>query len=453
MHLALYDLTAKTQRKLHDYDGDIMPHLVANWSMFQLRKHHNILAEDERRTKTKECLIMEKERFECGSESRQDANLWGLRRLTPPPRPVYKVPDLGIISERTVLNEFSVAATVTHERTETFVDGQIVKIYSPFVEGSTKNSGGNESKVVKCESETKVHGVIIENKVVNDEKGQKVRNQKTKRVSNNSVSSHVISTKSGLNKLLNAKVNFKALKLPKEILNVTCKSLKQDKKLPKKKCGPKTSPQPKPSPPPPPPPPKPLPFEIARILHKKGYPKVAMKFASIIPPKREHATEKVSVEIETSPESKSKKKKSNKKESESERGNILNDSNSSLLSLIPEKPNFLGENNPFQLGSVEEQRAARNFLCNRKLKEEDLTRWRSKLKKRKYRLNFEQARKMWRKENTGNLVKPPRKASSKLVESKKQMQYAGKFTAPSGEKKIILLRTESPQFACGEVEM
>merc|ERR1712079_928781 len=129
---------------------------------------------------------------------------------------------------------------------------------------------------------------------VNDEKGQKVRNQKTKRVSNNSVSSHVISTKSGLNKLLNAKVNFKALKLPKEILNVTCKSLKQDKKLPKKMCGPKTSPQPKPSPPPPPPPPKPLPFEIARILHKKGYPKVAMKFASIIPSKREHTTEKVS---------------------------------------------------------------------------------------------------------------------------------------------------------------
>ena len=42
------------------------------------------------------------------------------------------------------------------------------------------------------------------------------------------------------NKFLNAKVNFKASKLPKEILNVTYKSLK-----------------------------KPLPFDIARILHKK----------------------------------------------------------------------------------------------------------------------------------------------------------------------------------------
>ena len=85
VHLAIYDLTLKTSRKFHDYDADIMPHILSNWKMFQLYKHHNALTEDQRKGKTKECLILEKETFESGAESRQEVdgngNFWEYCRI------------------------------------------------------------------------------------------------------------------------------------------------------------------------------------------------------------------------------------------------------------------------------------------------------------------------------------------------------------------------------------
>lgn len=429
VHLALFDLSQKTMRSLHDYDRDIMPHLLDNWDRLQLYRHHNSLSEDQKRMKTKEVLITEKERFESGSESRQDINLWALRRPVPPPRPVFSVPDIGIVSERTVLNEFSIISTVSHERTDTFIEGSLVKIYKDFYIEKKKSSQAKTELSSKSE--------------------QKVENVKTKKVSNkSSSSSHQISSQE--TKLLRktAKVEFKPLKLPKEILSVTKKSKSNNKKLPAKRNVKEDTKAKAPAPDPP----KPLPYEIARILHKKGYPKVAMKFASIIPPKREAIQlENVEESDNNLKEGKSKKKKAKKEvspvDSEPSTHNGISDALSSNLdSLIPKKPNFVGDNNPFHLGSTEETRAARNFLCNRKLKEEDLTKCRSKIKKRKYRLNFEQARKMWKKESSA-MVKTSKTARKQLsvIECKREMQYAGKFTALSGETKMIVLSSESQQ--------
>ena len=266
-----------------------------------------------------------------------------------------------------------------------------------------------------------------------NDKSRKVKDTKI-----NSNASHTISDSKQLSKLLKAKVDFKPLKLPKEILNERCRIVTEDKKLPCKKRGgksknnklKKSSPVKV----------KPLPFEIARDLHKKGYPKVAMKFAAIVPPKIEVVKKVLKEEMCT--EQKSKKKKS-KKEKEPVKEDVpdpqLNITNV-LESLIPEKPNFLGENNPFQLGSVEEQRKARQMICNRKLKEEDLTRWRSKIKKRTYKLDIEEARKVWRKEcaSEDKNAKTFRKRQPYSAVQRKSLLCAGTFTSPSGKTKLIL---------------
>ena len=428
VHLALFDLTQKTLRRHHDYDRDIMPHILGNWDRFQLYKHHNVLSEEEKRMRTKEVLITEKGSFESGSETRQGLGVWALRRPAPPPRPLYKVPDIGIVSERTVLSEFSISSTVSHERTETFIEGALVKIYKDYDE-------------ITSQVRTEKNSII-------EKKDKKVNNVKTKKVSNkNSSSSHEISSQ-GVKLLKTAKVEFKQLKLPKEILSITKtkKSVTEAKnrKLPSRKNVREnakarvTLPDP-----------KPLPYEIARMLHKKGYPKVAIKFASIIPPKREAINLQVIEENNDDKEAKSKKKKSKKEVSSTQfevtHNGISDAFSSSLDTLIPERPNFLGDNNPFHLGSMEELRAARNFLCNRKLKKEDLTKCRSKIKKRKYRLNFEQARKMWKKESSEVKTSKTLRKNLSLIESKRKMQYAGKFTALSGETKIIMLSSESQQ--------
>ena len=82
-----------------------------------------------------------------------------------------------------------------------------------------------------------------------------------------------------------------------------------------------------------------------------------MKFASIIPPKPEHLA---SLSPKKSPTTPQKSPTTPQKSPYSQ---------SSLSSLIPERPNFDGDNNPFHLGSVEEQKEARKFLCNREVKQ------------------------------------------------------------------------------------
>lgn len=110
----------------------------------------------------------------------------------------------------------------------------------------------------------------------------------------------------------------------------------------------------------PPPPPlekplelvKPLPFQLARELHLKGGPKVAVKFASVVPPRREEV-EAVLVELAEA-EAKGRSRRRTKGRPRAGEGGArtetIDGTKRILDSLIPTKPDYLGRNNPFHLG-------------------------------------------------------------------------------------------------------
>jgi len=128
-------------------------------------------------------------------------------------------------------------------------------------------------------------------------------------------------------------------------------------------------------------------------------------------------------------------------EAEKDPESSSDNSESSLLdALIPVKLDYYGDNNPFQLGSIEEQRAARNLICNRKLKEEDLTKCRSRIRKRKHHLFIEESRKLWKSNNSESEKISTR--SRKKEEARNDLQYVGRQTTPSGEIKFIMLNPD-----------
>ena len=108
VHLALYDLSSKTNRKFHHFDNDLMPFMLKNWAFFQLYKHFNCLNDSEKIMKTKETLLNTNKKFEQGAETGQQDGLWALRQYLPPERPIYKVPDIGIISAKKLLFYLSI---------------------------------------------------------------------------------------------------------------------------------------------------------------------------------------------------------------------------------------------------------------------------------------------------------------------------------------------------------
>ena len=79
---------------------------------------------------------------------------------------------------------------------------------------------------------------------------------------------------------------------------------------------------------------------------------------------------------------------------------------------------------------------------NRKFSEEALTKRRCQLKKRKNRQDFAQARQLWRKESE-SLRKVAKICKKQLLAAETQRKFAGKFVAPSGRKKLILMEVES----------
>ena len=148
VHLSIFDLTSKTSRKFHDFDNDLLPFMLKNWALFQLYKHFNSLSDEEKKLKTKETLFKSKI-FEQGSETGQQEGIWGLRHFLPPPRPVYKVPNFGIISERTVLDEVILSSTI-HPKQDHFLGDQLNIIYNDYVKPLIAE------KPKKCKSKKKL---------------------------------------------------------------------------------------------------------------------------------------------------------------------------------------------------------------------------------------------------------------------------------------------------------
>merc|ERR1719153_161403 len=107
VHLTIFDLTLKTDRKFHDFTVDFMPFFESSWDSLQLSKKFTNLPKERKRTEVKDVLGSDP-RFEEGLESGQQKDLWALRVLAPPRRPPYRVPSVGIIQDRTVLNEVTI---------------------------------------------------------------------------------------------------------------------------------------------------------------------------------------------------------------------------------------------------------------------------------------------------------------------------------------------------------
>jgi len=409
VHLAIFDLTSKTNRKFHDFDNDLMPFLLKNWAFFQLYKHFNCLTDSEKTLKTKETLLDESKTFEQGTETGQQDGLWGLRLLSPPHRPNYKVPNIGIISERTVLAEASISSII-HSDPDFFLNtsDNLNIIYNdyvkPVVPEKPKKSKIKKKLTVKTANKKSTQNISCPSQLISHKNIQKSLKNKS------------------------CKVKFKCLKLPeelKELLTENYESKVEDK--------------------------KPLPYEISKTLHEKGYPKVAMKFATIIPPKKEVVVQALKADHQKSKKKrgpKSKKTLDNHIHHENhteEKESSSDTSESSLLdALIPVKLDYCGENNPFKLGSFEEQRAARNLICNRKLKEEDLTKCRSRIRKRKHHLFIEESRKLWKSDELVlEKMKTEEQKKSTAGACNQDLQYAGKYTTPSGEIKFLLLNPEN----------
>ena len=421
VHLAIYDLSSKTNRKFHHFDNDLMPFILKNWAFFQLYKHFNCLNDSEKIMKTKETLSNANNVFEQGEETGQEDGLWALKHFSPPHRPIYKVPDIGIISERTVLDEVSVTSTIPPDPS-LFLNAHnhFNKIYKDYVKPVLPEKSKNRKKKKSLKDK-----ISIAKKTV-------VKNL----TQVNSCPSQLISQKN-IQKSLRSKsckVKFKCLKLPeefKELLTEKYETKVEEENVMKVVEK------------------KPLPYEISKTLHERGYPKVAMKFATILPPKKEEVVQALKAE-----QHKPRKKKGpkNKRAFDNRihlehyverKGSNSELSESKLLdALIPIKLDYFGRNNPFRLGSTEEQRAARNLICNRKLREEDLTKCRSKLRKRKHHLFIEESRKLW-KSNESVLERVSTRRQTKFTaEANQNLQYAGKYTTPSGEIKFLLLNPE-----------
>jgi len=398
VHLSLFDLTLKTERKFHHFENDLMPFLLSSWSNFQLRKHFNQFTEEDKRLKVKEELLSHCS-FENGHEVGQDEHLWGLRLLAPPLRPVYQVPDVGIIQERTVLDEVVILKQQECEHKNLCV---MMNLNIEYKNYRSKTNKPVET-VEKPRKAASLKEVPSSSQVISKNGSLKGRKKPTARTE--------VAT--------NSPENLKFL----VDVNITCAKPEEDhlklKQHSDQNCQPsqvKSHDKP-----------KPLPYEISKILHKRGYPKVAMKYASVIPPKKCIVLKS----LDTKDAKTNKKESKKKKELCLQNGERLETDAHTLDLLIPVKNNYSGAHNPFRLGSSEVQRAARNLLCNRKLNEEDLTNVRSKIKKRKYKLCIEQSRKLWKTWEDDQV--------NDIYASQAPTQVAGRVVNQHGEIKLIMV--------------
>ena len=381
VHLSLFDLTLKTERKFHHFEKDLLPFFRSSWNTFQLKKHFTSLSEEERKTKLSEELARkngtEESQFENGAESGQDSCLWGLRCLAPPPRPCYKVPNVGIIQERTVLDEVVIQDVEigTAADTSIVVDNLNIE-YNSYRPKICKPAGACEDKLPIPPSSSQV---------ISD---------KTAQGSPTTARTDVI-------------VKTKCLHIPKQIWNAQVPELKKENsKLKDQKTSnlhrqrspsENTEPQKRLHP-------KLLPYEISKILHQKGYPKVAMKFASIIPPKKSEVLKSVQT-------------KDIRKTTKKKKVGIATLGKGVLDSLIPALPSYEGTDNPFNPSSLDHLKASERLPCQCNLNHED------------------SLRSMTGKRESSEGKKKKKKEERLDGDSK---QVVGRFVCQSGEMKLIV---------------
>jgi hypothetical protein len=142
-------------------------------------------------------------------------------------------------------------------------------------------------------------------------------------------------------------------------------------------------------------------------LHQKGYPKVAMKFASIIPPKKSEVLKSVQT-------------KDIRKTTKKKKGGITTLRTNVLDSLIPALPSYKGRDNPFNPSALDNLKASERLSCQCSLNHEDGIRFRTGKRKSSERKN---------------------RKGEKLVEDLKQV--TGRFVSQSGEMKLIMTLSQA----------
>ena len=373
----------KTERKFHHFEKDLIPFLRSSWDTYQLKKHFTSLSDEDRKIKFSEELANNSSSkngvasppFMNGCESDQDGHLWGLRCLTPPLRPLYKVPSLGIIQERTVLDEVVIedVGNATKESVNINVDNLNIE-YNTYKPKTYKPAEVSREKEPNSSSSSQEISSKTACPTSTTAKSKKNASKKTKNTSK---------------KIVHAQVPVK--------LKEACEE-KRSKSIcqlsPSETSEPRCVTQP-----------KLLPYEISKILHQKGYPKVAMKFASIIPPKRSEVLKCVQT-------------KDIRKTNKRRKGGSTTFGKSLLDSLIPSLPSYMGRNNPFHLSSSTE-----SLDCHCNLNQTRQTR--------------KGKRKSSGEEN--NILPEKVFANSGPCEN----QVAGRFMGPLGKVKLIMMLSQT----------
>jgi hypothetical protein len=335
-------------------------------------------------------------------EEGEQEELWGLRRLIPPPRPACRLKEAGLVSERNVLDDVVFVSPeggdgdggdlteelnieVDYSRWMQRMNDREQQLYqqqqqlhqqqqlsfSSEEDSNKKRSRSCDASTTRLEFETKE---LTNNATASTSSGSK------KRGKSKTETSHVIS--SGKKRKLNVGAagastndlldssNFVVLKecnVRARLLDIPPQILEQTTAVAK----PPSSPL--------------LPYQIARSLCRRGLPQVCVKYARIVPPPREAVLELLEQQAASADKGIAGKKRPGgprshpavakaAKTTERKTGAGLVscparkvvEGGSGLEALIPVRRDYLGMNNPFHMGSTEALRKARGLICNRK---------------------------------------------------------------------------------------
>jgi len=322
LHIAIFDLSIKTERRYHDLKTELLDPLLAGWHLYQLPRSLNVLTDA-----IKEKTVLDLLR---GSPIYEEAGgRWGLKDLRPPPRGNYKLSDKGFVSERNVLDDVITGPDLSNT--------DVIRLSAPTPRRLPASSSPRKpSHLLSSASERRnqikpSHHQPTISKLLRSARLRKSASSKPKagldrrRRENGGGVWRTVSK---------GRVEDPEPPLFLEVAPLLEKPLEVV---------------------------KPLPFQIAKDLYAQGFPKVCVKFASIVPPRKQ--------EVETILVKKSRKKKRQKTRPPST-GTVKRPQNGSLEALIPTKLDYLGSNNPFDSGRCSKMESRRNqsltFPCRPK---------------------------------------------------------------------------------------
>jgi hypothetical protein len=374
-------------------------------------------------------VAQENHLFERTTREGEEQELWGLRRLIPPPRPACRLKESGLVSERNVLDdvvfvspeggdgdgcdggdgdlteELNIEVDYSrwiqrmkereqqqqlYQQHQQLHHQQQLSFSSEEDSNEKKRSRSCKASTTRLEFETKE---LTNNATASTSSGSK------KRGKSKTETSHVIS--SGKKRKLNVgaagakgcPASLDLLPATKKVCGDTNNLVDSSNFVVLKECNVRarlldippqileqTTAVAKPSPL--------LPYQIARSLCRRGLPQVCVKYARIVPPPREAVLELLEQQQQAvaaadkggiadkkrpggSRSHPAVAKATKTTERKTGAGGLVScparkvEGGNGLEALIPVRRDYLGMNNPFHMGSTEALRKARGLICNR----------------------------------------------------------------------------------------